>query len=578
MTTSAWPLRDSATTLHARIRIIGCSPNVPDASGAACRITHGALYRLAIHSSQSKLATVMIADMTIAGVAIHRVFPSLRIARGIGLGALVLLVCTVLWIFLFQTPAPSNTHTVLAAQQTALANYVARDIDYKLAERSGLLTQMASRMPLALLDHPAQLRRWLLEQPHSLFTRGIAVTDSSGRTVAPYLQRSGHAPGHQADNDFLRSALSGSVSIGRPTRSLPAGEPVLPIAVPVKDAHGHVRAVLVGTTALHAPGFLSLTPQSANDESTDFWLVSPRDRLLLASTTAQQVLQPTPSAGSDAVLDRALDGFRGTEVHTKPDATVEITAIAPVPAAGWFVLARHTATVSRPPTSWATGITAGVVVALFLAGVGYVFFQRRTLVFTMRSWRKRRSPSTLPNAAYHDPLTGLPNTSLLADRLAQALARAQRSGARVGLLHINLDQFGALNERMGVDAGDTALTEIARRLAAIVRETDTLARLDGDAFAVLLGELDNAFEPAKIAACAVAAKCLDAVAPTLLLNAEPCQLKASVGIALGAGHTEADALQSAATRAMYHAKQVGGDRYFVAATDTMPANPAMASA
>ena len=191
-------------------------------------------------------------------------------------------------------------------------------------------------------------------------------------------------------------------------------------------------------------------------------------------------------------------------------------------------------------------------------------------------WRYGGAPHAY--AAYHDALTGLPNAALLSDRLGQTLARAQRNGARVGVLHINLDQFSTLNERLGTDAGNAALVEIGRRLAAIVRETDTLARVEGDTFVLLLGELDPHLEAAKISACAVAAKCLDAVAPPLTLNAAPYQLGASVGIALSEGHTDADALQSAAARAMYHAKQVGGDRYFVGAAATMPANPAMESA
>ena len=115
-------------------------------------------------------------------------------------------------------------------------------------------------------------------------------------------------------------------------------------------------------------------------------------------------------------------------------------------------------------------------------------------------------------------------------------------------------------------------------MAAIVRETDTLARVQGDTFVILLGELDSGLESAKISACAVAAKCLDAVAPPLTLNATPYQLGASVGIALSEGQTDANALQSTAARAMYHAKQVGGDRYFVGAAAAMPANPAMANA
>lgn len=505
------------------------------------------------------------------------------------MGVVLLLAAAWIWIGLVRTPAPTDANTVLAAQQTALAHYVARDIEFKLAERTDLLTHMAARLPLALLDHPAQLRRWLGEQQQTLFTRGILVADSNGRTVAEFPPHTDRAPLRTEDSDFLRSALAGAVAIGHPVAGHTANEPVLPMAVPVKDATGTVRAVLVGATALHAPGFLTLNPQNSDDADTDFLLVAPNDQLLLASTQAQQVLQPTPATGVDTVLDRAVGGFRGSDIRVTPEGSEEVTAIASVPSAGWFVLARHAdAAAHHTPLITGLGRMASLAAVLLLAAAGWLMWQRRSAVAHplgrwsqgMTRWWARMWGNAAANAhaAYHDPLTGLPNAALLADRLGQALARAQRSGTRVGLLHINLDQFSALNAHLGMEAGNSALTEIGRRLAAIVRETDTLARVEGDTFVVLLGELDHAYEPAKIAACAVAAKCLDAVAPTLTLNAEAYQLGASVGIALSAGHTDADALQSAADRAMYHAKQVGGDRYFVAAGATMPASPAMASA
>lgn len=531
----------------------------------------------------------MIAGMTVAGFAIRRIFPPPPIARGAGWVALLLVMGALVWFSFFRRPAPNDADTVLSAQQTALAHYVARDIEYKLAERADLLNHMASTLPLALLDHPTQLRRWLAEQqrPPALFTQGMLVANTSGRTVGEYPQRTERTPLRHDGRDYLRGALAGELTIGRPVSGLMANESVLPMAVAVKDATGTVRAVLIGMTALHAPGFLTLNPQHADDEDTDFLLVSPADRLLLASTQAKQVMQSAPTTGVDTVLDRAMDGFRGSDTRVNAAGVEEVTAVAAVPRTDWFVLARH-AGAGRHGTAFGTGINRLVSLAtvLLLVGASWWVWQRRTaLAHPLGLWQRgfarlmaglRGGTAAHAHAAYHDALTGLPNSALLADRLGQALARAQRNSTRVGLVHINLDQFTALNARLGMEAGNAALAEIARRLTAIVRETDTLARVEGDTFVVLLGELDSGFESARIAACAVAAKCLDAVAPALTLNAQPYQLGASVGIALSTGQADPDALQSAAARAMYHAKQLGGDRYFVDAT--MPASPAMASA
>lgn len=531
----------------------------------------------------------MIANMTAAGFAHSRIRFATRIAA---VGALLATVGALVWIGFFRHGPQEEAGTMLAAQQTALAHYVARDIEFKLAERTSLLTHMASDLPIALLEQPTQLRRWLAVRQHQqpLFTQGIFVTDTNGRTLADYPQRLERAQIQYDDRDYLQHALTEGVAIGRPAISHITKEPVLPMAAPVLDANGTVKAVLIGITALHAPGFLTLNPQTPGDEDTDFLLVSPHDHILVASTQAAQVLQPTPAAGVDAVLDRAMDGYRGSDVRTSATGVEEVSAIATVPSTDWFVLARH-ANTSASRAGYTTYVPRAAAIGslALLAIAGLLLLQRwgsltTPLGLLHKSFAQlrdtvRHDAEADPFAAYHDPVTGLPNAALLADRLNQALARAQRNGARVGLLHINLDRFTTLNTHLGFEAGNAALTEIGRRLLAIVRETDTLARVGGDTFVVLLGELDSGYEPAKIAACAVAAKCLDAVAPTLMLGTVPYQLGASVGIALSDGPIDLEALQSAATRAMYHAKQVGGDRYFVAATSTaMPANPATASA
>jgi len=205
----------------------------------------------------------------------------------------------------------------------------------------------------------------------------------------------------------------------------------------------------------------------------------------------------------------------------------------------------------------------------------------------LRQWlaeqyRLQPIPSITTSVALHHTLTGLPNGALLTDRLTQAVARANRNGARVGLLIIDLDQFKSINEKLGNAAGDAALIEVARRLGATVRESDTLAHVGADQFAVVMGELDGDYETAKVAVCAVAAKCLDAVLPLITLNGAPYQLGASAGIALSHFGMNLDDLQTAAHHALHEAKQAGGDRYFIAApaaaVPAIPARPAMASA
>lgn len=519
-----------------------------------------------------------------------------RFTRVVLVGVALTFAVVVVRPILTQQQAQEDLGAMVAAQQLALASYVARDVEYKLVERQTALTRMAATLPVALLGQPAQLRQWLAEQYRlqPQFTQGLLVTDSTGKPIADYPPHPERMRMHFGDRDYIRHSLTGAMAIGRPTQEQIANEPALPMATPVADASGTVRAVLVGVTALKAPGFLSLNPHTVADENADFMLVSPQDQLFLASTQPNLVLQPTPTVGVDALLDRAMGGYRGTELTENASGVEEVAAIASVLHTGWFVVARKPsadALRAMANTQTTTPLTKQpMVLALLLliaAGGLVVALQPSFIIHRLGHLaapvhrlltRLQPNPSKMAHMAHHDALTGLPNGALLEDRLGQALARAHRKGKRVGLLTIDLDHFKSINHALGNDAGDTALEEVARRLEEVVRESDTLARVGGDQFAVVMEELDGEYEAAELAACAVAAKCLDAVLPAITLKGSAHQLGASAGIALSDEFLSQQDLQVASHYALQEAKRAGGDRYFVAALAAIPAKPAIASA
>ena len=168
-----------------------------------------------------------------------------------------------------------------------------------------------------------------------------------------------------------------------------------------------------------------------------------------------------------------------------------------------------------------------------------------------------RQRTHLAHQAFHDPLTGLANRALFADRLAAALAPDR---PRPAMLLVDLDGFKAVNDTRGHAAGDELLIAVAVRLRGCVRSTDTVARLGGDEFAILL---PGAYS--QTAAVGVAQVVLDRLRQPVEVGAgTPVTIRASVGIALADADSTAQVLQRDADMALYEAKQTGRNRYRVA--------------
>ena len=160
--------------------------------------------------------------------------------------------------------------------------------------------------------------------------------------------------------------------------------------------------------------------------------------------------------------------------------------------------------------------------------------------------------------AYYDPLTQLPNRRLFLDRLQQALAGCARSGRKGALLFIDLDNFKILNETSGHDVGDRLLVEVARRLAACVRNGDTVARLGGDEFVVLLEDLSENAQEAAAQAKETGEKILAALDRPYTIAGRVRHSTPSIGVTLFVDAGDSlDELLKQADIAMYQAKSAG---------------------
>jgi diguanylate cyclase (GGDEF)-like protein/PAS domain S-box-containing protein len=170
---------------------------------------------------------------------------------------------------------------------------------------------------------------------------------------------------------------------------------------------------------------------------------------------------------------------------------------------------------------------------------------------------RKRAEEQIEFHAYHDVLTHLPNRKLFVDRLRQNIARARRTGKPMAVMFIDIDQFKSVNDTLGHTAGDELLLEMSQRLRACMRADDTVARIGGDEFTIILSELAHAED-----AVTVALKILETVQQPISIGSMPVVVSASIGIALHpADGADPETLLRNADSAMYRAKESGRNTY-----------------
>ncbi len=185
---------------------------------------------------------------------------------------------------------------------------------------------------------------------------------------------------------------------------------------------------------------------------------------------------------------------------------------------------------------------------------------------------RKLAEAQIRQLAYFDPLTGLPNRRMLYDRLHFALAQAKRFERSLALMFLDLDYFKKINDTLGHEVGDQLLKEVAKRLESCVRSGDTVARVGGDEFIIVLTEITAPHDAAQ-----VAQKILAAMAASIRLDGQELNVTMSVGITVYPVHGDDDvqSLMKKADMAMYEAKSAGRNTYaFFEMANLINAQPA----
>lgn len=168
----------------------------------------------------------------------------------------------------------------------------------------------------------------------------------------------------------------------------------------------------------------------------------------------------------------------------------------------------------------------------------------------------------------HDPLTDLPNRRLLLDRIGQAMSSSARSRKWGALLFVDLDHFKNIGKTLGHDIGDLVLQQVALRLRSSMRECDTVARLSGDKFVIVLEDLSEQFDEATSQTKIVGGKALQSLKQPYRHMLYECNCTASMGVTIFKGHQlMAEKLLKQSEMALYQAKQEGRNTLHVFASD-----------
>ncbi|MFP4696356.1 diguanylate cyclase domain-containing protein [Thiohalospira sp.] len=168
----------------------------------------------------------------------------------------------------------------------------------------------------------------------------------------------------------------------------------------------------------------------------------------------------------------------------------------------------------------------------------------------------KQDQDRLARMAYHDPLTGLPNRALILDRLEHALAAARRDGTNVAVIYLDLDGFKPINDDLGHATGDALLEVLAQRFSSCVRGADTVGRMGGDEFVILLEGVQGHRGVERVVACL-----LEAASQPVEVEGIALRLSASIGVRMVLdGNQEPEELLAEADAAMYEAKGRGRNR------------------
>jgi diguanylate cyclase (GGDEF)-like protein len=510
------------------------------------------------------------------------------------------LVVSGLWLLAVRVTGvmQNELEQMLATQLSTTVEYVTTDLDSKIQLRHDSMAVIAAGITPALLASAPALSSYLQykRMPLSIFPTGVFVANAQGVIVGEQIALPGRLGGVVTKSSyFVETMATGQPVISEPRLGQVAQRPIVFMTTPLKDAAGRTIGVLAA--ALY-PGDNHLFGKLESiklGQSGYFVVLAPQHNLIVSATDQSRVMQAMPAKGLNPLLDRRLEqGYDGPGVSVTSQGDETFSVSRRMKTTGWLVLAgvpTQEAFASIAALRWQVYLAAfllSVLVAFALyqivrrqwapidsAGarirrmtegrepfaplpierkdeIGSLLDDFNELIL----WRKK-AERQMEYLAHHDTLTGLPNRVLVQDRFVQAKSRADRDGTKLALLFLDLDGFKTINDSLGHGVGDALLRQIAERLGGCVRDSDTISRLGGDEFLVLLSGIASADDTGP-----VLLKVLERLHEPVRVEARELSTSVSIGVSIYPDDgRDFDTLLKKADMAMYRAKDAGRNTY-----------------
>jgi diguanylate cyclase (GGDEF)-like protein/PAS domain S-box-containing protein len=335
-----------------------------------------------------------------------RVFKSLQVRITLAIVLLILGGLAALAAFVASRQEERLTE-LLSGQQLATVGYVAEDIDAKIRLRVDSLTRIALHLREVSLSDAQRLEAFLAERQtiYDLFQIGLIVVkpDLSG-AYSDFPALPGRRTSHFRLSPFADVARERVPVVGPPGIGRHTNQPVVVIAVPVKDKEGKLLAILGGVTSLDANNFLDLVSKQRLGRASDFLVVAPRHGVVVTGTGGNDALKSLPPDGEDALLDRIVAVGEGTLVGIDARGVEHLASARKVPATGWLVIAKMPTSEAFAPVREFNRLAYGIaaILALFIGLVAAVFLRRALAPLS------RAAASLDDMTRAHGPLRALP--------------------------------------------------------------------------------------------------------------------------------------------------------------------------